>query len=193
MKIKNSILLVFISLFGIYCSSDNNGHNSQYIYIDNNEIVQIENNQNTFSVGESITIVTDIDLEQVTTNNKTVNLSNYDLGQVGQSSYEYVLTLYKATTFGTITAIGQVPLTEDLITSIEGEIEIKDPLGILQVSSIFDGTSYKNKFSILLPEAGTYYLARDPLFLLGGTEDVVRIHSIIADTILYDGYEFVVN
>ena len=49
----------------------------EQINILNNNIIKIENNQNTFKLGDKLNLTISIDNQQVTTNNKTILLSDY--------------------------------------------------------------------------------------------------------------------
>ncbi|WP_044397996.1 hypothetical protein [Lacinutrix sp. Hel_I_90] len=124
------------------------------IDIINNTVVHIENNETTLNINESIIIETNILNEQITSTGQNILLTDYDYAEAGQSGYYHTLTLYKLTSFGTI---AEIPLTSDNITNIEGETLVENQT--ITARSIFDGTSYKNKFSILLPESGIFYLA----------------------------------
>ncbi|WAC02540.1 hypothetical protein N7U66_02200 [Lacinutrix neustonica] len=116
------------------------------IDIINNTVVQIENNETTFNINESIIIETNILDEQMTSTGQNILLTDYDYAEAGQSGYQHTLTLYKLTSFGTIAVI---PLTSENITTIEGETLVENQT--ITARSIFDGASYKNKFSITLP------------------------------------------
>lgn len=202
MKIKYAILLILISSIGSSCFVPDDDEDYPSIQIENNEIIQIENNQNTFSVGESITVETNIAIEQVAItmdgvfSNQTVNLTDYDYAEVGQSYYESELVLSKLIMFNGNSSTVAIPLTDAFITNMEGITETSELYNRnLKVKSIFNGTSYKNKFSIILPEAGTYFLSTNPYRLTGGERPIgyVSIRSKIINSNAAGQYEFTVN
>lgn len=198
MKITSLIILSTVSLCASLCCPGEDDSFISEIYIENNTVIQIENNQNNFAVGEEIIIDTNILLQQTTTNDIQVELSNYDYSEINQSAYRYTLVLYKLNEFG---SISKIPLSESNISSIEGNTFIQN--GSLFTEAIFDGISYKSKCSITLAESGTYFLADErflidnngTLNILGGVSEFsfVNITSTIVNANENDGYEFIVN
>ena len=195
-KFISFCIVITLCLTNTQCEDDDNFPPT--IRVNSNTIVQIANNQNTFNVDESITVETNIPLNLLTTNGNTINLSDYDYNEVGQSRYSGELTLYKMNAFGTIS---KIPLTEENIANIEGETSILN--GNISFSSLYNGTSYTNSFSIELVESGTYFLAGNRYLIddngqfriFGGVSEFsfVEINSTIVNSNNFGGYEFTVN
>lgn len=198
MKITSVIILVSISLCASLCCSGDDDYFAPEILIENNAIVQIENNQTEFNVNESITIETYISNAQTTINNQNIILSDFDYAEVNQSRYYYNLALYKLNGFGTVS---QIPLTTDSITNFNGETLING--NYIEVISYFDGSGYKNKFTITLAESGTYYLAglnflnanTGEFTIHGGIYEFgfINIKSTISNSNANAAYQFIVN
>ncbi|WP_034058483.1 hypothetical protein [Lacinutrix jangbogonensis] len=106
--------------------------------------------------------------------------------------------MYKLTNFGTIT---RIPLTESNIQNIEGQTIIENDL--INVRSLYNGSSFANKFSITLLEPGTFYLSGNrfnshddgKLTIDGGVFEFgyIRINSTIINANANGGYEFTVD
>ncbi len=196
-KLFSFFTVIVLCFTNMQCDDDD--FNGNTIRFTNNNVVQIENNTTVFNVNDIITIETTINNNQTTDNNTDILLSDYDYGEVGQSFYINTLKLYKLTAFGTLT---EIPLTNDNIQSIEGETTTTG-FERIEVKSVFNGSTYKNRFSIMLLEPGTFYLAGDSfkshndgkLSITGGVYSLnyVEINSTIVNANENGAYEFVVN
>jgi hypothetical protein len=101
MKLFSFFIAITISLCASICCPPEDDYLDTTYYIDNDEIININNNHNEFNVGEYIFIETNIANEQITSDNEVIILSNYDYAEVGQSQYSYFLSLNKQTEYGT--------------------------------------------------------------------------------------------
>ncbi|WP_299886778.1 hypothetical protein [uncultured Lacinutrix sp.] len=197
LKLFSFFIVITLCLTNTQCHRDDDYY-SQEFYVDNNQLVEIDNNTVNFNINESIVIETNISNQQTTESGQDILLTNYYYEDFDPKTYRYSLTLYKENAFGTIS---KIPLTLDSISSIEGETAVLS--GNAYVSCIYDGTSFKNKFSINLPEAGTFYLASErflsdnngELRISGGIYELgnVNINTIIVNANANGAYEFTVN
>lgn len=195
LKFISFFILITLCHTNTQCEDDDNFPNN--IYIDNDTIIQVEDNQNTYTVGDAIVIETNILLSQTTTSNQEISLADYDYSEP-ESAYRYHLSLYKLNAFGTLS---KIPLTDSSITVIEGNTTVEN--GSMFIEAFFNGTSYINKASITLPETGTFYLAGKrflqnsdgKLEILGGVSEFafVNISSAIVGANTQGGFEFTVN
>lgn len=69
-----SVMLVF-SLCSVLCSTEEDTPSEQF-FIENNNLIRIVNNTDTFNLNDVITIETVIDNNQTTVNNEDILLSN---------------------------------------------------------------------------------------------------------------------
>lgn len=195
-KFSTFFIVITLCLTNTQCEEDE--FFPTQIDVINNTVVQIENNETTFNINDSIIIQTSISNEQITSTGQNILLTDYDYAEAGQSGYQYTLTLYKLTSFGTIAVI---PLTSDSITNIEGETIVENQT--ITARSLFDGASYRNKFSITLPESGIFYLAGSgfltdndgKLRIDGGIYEkgLITISSTMVDANANGAYVFTVN
>lgn len=195
--LKPLSFFVVISLCFLNTQCDEDDDFPNQITIQNNTSVQIQDNQNTYSVGDEIIIETNISLNQTTSSGETISLSDYDYSEP-ESAYRYYITLYKLNEFG---SISMIPLMESNITPLEGNTTIVN--GSLFVEAFFNGESYANTVSITLAETGTFYLAGlrflqnndGQLDIDGGVSEFafVNINSTIVNANSEGGFEFFVN
>ena len=197
MKITTAIVSLSVALCASLCCSGEDDYVSNNLNIENNTIIQVEDNQNIFAVGDAIVIETIIELSQTTTTGQEISLADYDYSEP-ESAFRYYLALYKENAFGTIS---EIPLTNSNISSIEGNTTIEN--GYLFIEAFFTGVNYKNKVSITLAEEGTYYLAGSQFInsndgkvnINGGIYELafIDIHSQIVNSNQNGGFEFTVN
>lgn len=196
LKCISFFIVITLCFTNTQCDTDDNDFRNE-INITNNTIVAIENNQTDFALNETIVIQTTILNSQTSIDGQNLFLTDYDYAEVGQSQYQFELKLYKLTSFNTI---AEIPLTLNSITTIEGETLIDNDAIVIR--SFFDGTSYKNKFSISSTETGTFYLAgsnfinNNGMFYINGgiyERADVFINSTIVNANTNGAYEFVVN
>lgn len=187
-------LVITLCLTNTQCDEDDNF--PPQLNLQNNTSVQIQDNQNTYNVGDEIVIETSISLSQTTSSGESVLLSDYDYSEP-ESAYRYYLALYKLNEFG---SISMIPLTNSNINVLEGSTTIVN--GSLFVEAFFNGQDYTNKVSITLAEAGTFYLAGldflqniGQLEIDGGVSEFafVNINSNIVNANAEGGFEFFVN
>ncbi|AUC81503.1 hypothetical protein [Lacinutrix sp. Bg11-31] len=200
MKITTAIISLSIAICASLCCPEEDDYIENNINIENDTIVQVQDNQNTYTVGEAIIIETNIGLNQTRTTGQEISLADYDYSEP-ESFYSYSLALYKLNAFG---SSSKIPLNISNINLIEGTTTIQN--GVLFIEAAFNGNSYNNKVSITLSEAGSYYLSGDyysysqnnspgELQIIGGVSEFafVNIYSEIVEA-NPDGYfEFTVN
>lgn len=136
------------------CTDGCGGENPSKQYnVENNTLIEIENNANTFNLGETIYIGTSIADEQITTDNLQINISDFH----NYNSLDYTLGLYKEFNFGSPT---KIPVNQNNIEIIYGDLiadnNINNPH--LLVKNTLENGSFSSKFGIKLLETGTYYL-----------------------------------
>ena len=127
----------------------------EQINILNNNIIKIENNQNTFKLGDKLNLTISIDNQQVTTNNKTILLSDYISTTNSEKAtiYNYFI-LYKKTDFNTF---AKIPVTNDVIEVLNGTVTTSNEY--IQVKSFLKDDKFVSEFRISLLESGTFYLS----------------------------------
>lgn len=127
----------------------------EQINILNNNIIKIENNQNTFKLGDKLNLKISIDNQQVTTNNKTILLSDYISTTNSEKAtiYNYFI-LYKKTNFNTF---AKIPITNDVIEVLNGTVTTSNEY--IQVKSFLKDDKFVSEFRISLLESGTFYLS----------------------------------
>lgn len=153
MKLFSLITLTCISLCAGLCCPEEDEIDYQQIDIDNDSIISIENNKNTFNVNDRIFINTTIKNEQLTQDNESVVLSDY-LKSDESNNFYHTLVLFRETSFGTLS---KIPLNEDNIEVTSGSVALNE--AYIQITNLFNGDSYTSNFSIRLLETGTFYLA----------------------------------
>ncbi|GGI57449.1 hypothetical protein GCM10011444_17580 [Winogradskyella haliclonae] len=127
---------------------------SQTLFVENDNLISVDNNQTSFNVGDSVFIETIIEDNQVTIENTNINLSDFTYAEIAESRAFHQLILYKETAFQSVV---EIPLNENSINITEGDVRLNNQL--IEVISIYDGNSFRSKFSIQLLESGVYYLA----------------------------------
>lgn len=154
MKPFSLILMLLFSLCASLCCPDEEDFNAITQYVNNDEIISIENNLTLFNVGDIIFIETEINNQQVTTDGLDILLSDCTYSEIGQSQAFYQLKLYKETAFNTVV---EIPLNSESIEIIEGDVRLNNTL--IEVISLYDGNNFKSKFGIRLLESGTFYIS----------------------------------
>ncbi|MFI1771383.1 hypothetical protein [Thalassobellus citreus] len=152
MKLLSFLTMLTISLCGGLCCPPEDDYTT--INIENNNIVKIENNQDTFNLGEKIYITTIIKNQQTSVDNQTLLLTDY-LDTTNNEAYIYnSFTLYKETNFNTLSII---PINNDVLEIITGNATVNNEY--IQVESPYNSNTFTSKFSITLLESGTFYLS----------------------------------
>ncbi len=195
------ILPLNLLLCASFCCNEEEDFTNQ-ISIENNTLISIENNTNTFAIDDTIYIITTIENAQTTTDNQNVILSDYFYLDLPESVVlGYNLNLYKDSDFGNKIAI---PIDEEFIEILEGNIttDTSPNFPNLTITSIFNGTHFKSKFGIQLKESGTFYLSKSqignntiPLTIFGGdyNKGLIDISTKIINADADGFYKFVVN
>ena len=154
MKITSFLIMITFSLCASLCGCPTEEIYEQ-INILNNNIIKIENNQNTFKLGDKLNLTISIDNQQVTTNNKTILLSDYISTTNSEKAtiYNYFI-LYKKTDFNTF---AKIPITNDVIEVLNGTVTTSNEY--IQVKSFLKDDKFVSEFRISLLESGTFYLS----------------------------------
>lgn len=192
-------MLVF-SLCSVLCSTEEDTPSEQF-FIENNNLIRIVNNTDTFNLNDVITIETVIDNNQTTVNNEDILLSNLFYDDILYTSFlQHNLVLYKETGFGTLSPI---TVTLDDIENIEGLTEVNG--NFMQIRSYYDSNTntFISEFSITLKESGTFFISDNRfglndyrgIFITGGVLELgfAQIKSAIQNANEDGGYRFTVN
>ena len=194
-----SVMLVF-SLYSALCSTEEDTPSEQF-FIENNNLIRIVNNTDTFNLNDVITIETVIDNNQTTVNNEDILLSNLFYDDILYTSFlQHNLVLYKETGFRTLSPI---TVTLDDIENIEGLTEVNG--NFMQIRSYYDSNTntFISEFSITLKESGTFFISDNRfglndyrgIFITGGVLELgfAQIKSAIQNANEDGGYRFTVN
>lgn len=194
-----SVMLVF-SLCSALCSTEEDTPSEQF-FIENNNLIRIVNNTDTFNLNDVITIETVIDNNQTTVNNEDILLSNLFYDDILYTSFlQHNLVLYKETGFRTLSPI---TVTLDDIENIEGLTEVNG--NFMQIRSYYDSNTntFISEFSITLKESGTFFISDNRfglndyrgIFITGGVLELgfAQIKSAIQNANEDGGYRFTVN
>lgn len=194
-----SLMLVF-SLYSALCSTEEDTPSEQF-FIENNNLIRIVNNTDTFNLNDVITIETVIDNNQTTVNNEDILLSNLFYDDILYTSFlQHNLVLYKETGFRTLSPI---TVTLDDIENIEGLTEVNG--NFMQIRSYYDSNTntFISEFSITLKESGTFFISDNRfglndyrgIFITGGVLELgfAQIKSAIQNANEDGGYRFTVN
>ena len=194
-----SVMLVF-SLCSALCSTEEDTPSEQF-FIENNNLIRIVNNTDTFNLNDVITIETVIDNNQTTVNNEDILLSNLFYDDILYTSFlQHNLVLYKETGFGTLSPI---TVTLDDIENIEGLTEVNG--NFMQIRSYYDSNTntFISEFSITLKVSGTFFISDNRfglndyrgIFITGGVLELgfAQIKSAIQNANEDGGYRFTVN
>ena len=185
----------------VCCPEDNDFANQ--ISIENNTIISIENNANTFNIDDTIYIERIIENSQITTNGQNVLLSDYFYLDLPETVLlRYSINLSKDSGFGNRTSI---PIDNEFIEILEGNVisDTSQSFPNLEVNSFYNGTHFRSKFGIQLKERGTFYLSsvsaldsRNNSIIISGGEynkGFIDISTKIVNADADGFYKFVVN
>ena len=194
-----SVMLVFSLCASLCCPEEDTP--SEQFFIENNNLVRIVNNTDTFNLNDVITIETVIDNNQNTVNNEDILLSNLFYDDILDTSFlQHNLVLYEETGFGTLSPI---TVTLDDIENIEGITEVNG--NFMQIRSYYDSNTntFISEFSITLKESGTFFISDNRfglndyrgIFITGGVLELgfAQIKSAIQNANEDGGYRFTVN
>lgn len=159
MKLSSFITMLSFSLCATLCCPED--EETRTIFVENENLIRIQNNQNIFNLNDNIVIETEISNNQISGINEDIQLTDFFYNDDLESSFlQYTLTLYKQTGFGTLSKI--TVTNQDIITE-SGAIE---PNGQnIEVKNFYDEStnSFKSRFSINLQESGTFFLSNTRL------------------------------
>ncbi len=200
MKPLYFIFVLAFSLCATLCCPEEEDFANTFV-IENENLIRIEDNTDTFNLNDQITIITEIPNSQTDVNGNTVLLSNLFYNDVlNESFFQHSLTLYRQTGFGTLSEISV--LEEDIQNNI-GETLTNNSFIITR--SFYDATtdSFISSYSITLRETGTFYLSDNRLaindfrgiFLTGGIYELgfADIKTSIQNANMENAYEFTVT
>ncbi|SHH61796.1 hypothetical protein [Winogradskyella jejuensis] len=171
MKALSFSVMVGISLCASLCCPEEDDYLDQTLFVQNDTIISVENNQTTYDVGDTIVIETVIENDQLTIDNLNITLSDFTYAEIGESRAFHQLALYKETAFESVV---QIPLNESSIEVNSGDVRLNNQL--IEVISLYDGNTFRSKFSIRLLESGTFYLAGPRLlFNNSGGETTINV------------------
>ncbi|WP_298496592.1 hypothetical protein [uncultured Algibacter sp.] len=156
MKIISTFVLITVSLCAGLCCPPEEDYNYESIQIQNDHLINIENDQNTFQLNDTIYINTVINNIQKTIDGIDINLTDYLITEEAPSLF-YNMTLYKETNFGTPV---KITVTNDNLIVINGSVENTYD-SLIEVKNNYNDNDidFKSKFGIKLLEKGSYYLA----------------------------------
>jgi hypothetical protein len=197
MKLVSEVILITISLCAGLCCPNENEDEYKYINIENNSIISIENNTDTFNLNDKINIITIINNEQITQDNVNVFLTDYMNVNENPKLY-YSLILFKETNFNTLS---KIPIKNENIMTTEGLVTVNEEW--IQIENTFNGKDFTSKFSIELLESGTFYIAQSnfgntndgKVYINGGgfNKGYITITSNILNSGTNNAYKFTVN
>ncbi len=200
MKLLIAFTLLTVSLCAGLCCTPEDEYNNDTFIIRNDTIISIQNNQTNFNIDDYIYIETTIDKQQHTIDDQSITLTDFDYGEVNESSIRNNLSLYKITEYNTTV---QIPLLNEHITTIEGEYYLDENYNnsTIRFDNYFDGNQYKSIIGIKLLETGTFYLANTYeyndtfVYFDGGTYEngYIQIKSKIINSNEEGQYYFNVN
>lgn len=150
MKPFSFLLMLVITSLAVVC--DPNEDEVPFRSVSNPNIVSVQGNPNSITVNTSIIIETNIGNNQTTTNGEQISLTDF-YSTIPQET-NHALFLYRQVDN---TMIEQVDITENMIEIIEGDTALID--GVLNVISVYNGTSFNNSTRLVFDEPGTYFLA----------------------------------
>ena len=130
---------------------------AQEFFIENDNLISVENNSNSFSLNDQFTIETVIANNQIDTGGNAIAISDLFYSDILNDSFlQHSLILYRETGFGTLSPISI--LEEDVQTST-GTTDVSNEF--ITVRSYYDAmtNSFRSKFSITLKESGTFFLS----------------------------------
>ncbi|RZT00120.1 hypothetical protein [Aquimarina brevivitae] len=146
--------VALVSFFtAIALTTCDTSENADVYYVTNNDIITVENETTEFALDESIYVITTVNDQQTTTNEKNITLSEFTYGEDFENFY-HTLALYKKTGFGTLSKIN---LTENAIEVLEGEVSVSQ--GNLFVQNFYRDSAFRSKIGIKLLESGDYVLS----------------------------------
>ncbi|MFD1061856.1 hypothetical protein ACFQ1Q_01260 [Winogradskyella litorisediminis] len=197
MKLSSLLFMVTISLCASLCCPEENDFGPT-IFIENENLIQVENSETTFNLNESIVIETTINNSQTTTSGETILLTDLFYNDSLEDAFlQFDVSLFKETGFGTLSPIS---LTQDAVTNDFGQVEVNSQFNL--VRAFYDETthSFRSRFSINLRESGTFFLANSrfgfndftQVIISGGVYELgfVELRTSIENANAEGAYEF---
>ena len=166
---KLTFFTFFTVLTLISCESADN--DTDVYLISTDSVINIENDETDFSVGETIFIETNILNQQTTDDGQAIQLSDFIAQGISPNSYSYSLAMFKIDEYENLS---RVTLTEDSIEIIEGEAEIND--GYLIIKSYLKESAFYSKIGIKLSQPETNLLS-SKFYESNPEEDAIIISS----------------
>ena len=114
MKLLTITYLLTISLCAGFCCPPEDDYES--ITILKNGLIQIENNKNTFNLGDKITISITIENEQISDTNKKILLTDYAVLNNNSAAITSSFILFKETNFNTLS---KIPINSTSLTVVD--------------------------------------------------------------------------
>lgn len=198
MKITSIITLITISLCaGLCCPEEEENYNSNNHYLENYNLVKIQDNVTSLNLGQTLYINTLIENQQIDSQENTFLISDFDSTQYPLS---YELSLYRLNSYGNL---DQVNLNENSIEILNGQTNITENSNNsnIIVFPYLQGNQYVNSFGLTLLDTGTYFLGRNNFYNNEGTFFIysnnengsVQITTKIVNSNVDGLYEFVVE
>ena len=165
MKIVSHLIFYILPLSlllcaGLCCPTDDPP--ISVITIEQDNAIAILDNKTTFSLNDTLFVITKIDNSQLTTTSQQVNITDYLEQQNEVPALEYGLQLYKESSFGNDVKISvsntNLIVKEGNINNIDDD----DYTGITVRCPLIQDT-FTNYFGIILKEKGRFYLANTNL------------------------------
>ena len=196
MKITSLIILATISLCVSLCCPEDDDYNGNHYFIENNELLSVQNNITQLNVGDTLYFETNINTIQTTTTNDTIDL--YDFSRPDESM-RYHLFVYKPNSNDDLEPL---TLNENTIIPITGPILVsEDPDNpYITVETILENDAFKNVFGVVVLETGTFYIGsyldapngEINVIISNGIDDV-HINTKIVNSNPQGLYQFTVN
>ncbi len=159
---KKIIICVLIAnvLMATQCYDDDEVNFSSTI-VENPDLLMVENNENTFVVGDFITIQTVIEDAQRDINENELLISDF-ISNLSTQEIEYGLDLYKMNAYGEYDRINLTDSEENLVAQM-GEVQVE--FGRLFITSVLENDSvFRSSISLKLLATGRYQLRRGGVY-----------------------------
>jgi len=187
MKIFSALILITISLCAGLCCPEEKGFDN--IFIENNDIIKINGNKNTFNVGDKIYISVTINPLQTSSNNKMINLLDL-INFTNDSVPIYNSFSYKKET--KYNTLSNIIINETDLEVLSGEISLNNEF--IEIYSLnHNSNNFICEFGITLLETGVFYLSSSSFYVDGLSNTTISIASKIKNSDINNRYRFEVN
>lgn len=185
--------LWFSSIFlcASLCCSVEDDFDYDYYQFEIDNLIFIDENETSFTSGDTIWINTEIPAELTDVMGDSYNLNT--LTEQTELSY-HTLTLYERTGFVNPAVIS---LSESEIIVEEGLVNLSNEF--ITVNPIFNGSVYSSRFGVVLNATGEYYFAsfydtnKNEIYLDSNNNTQVYIETTINESNTNNQYEFLVE